>query len=157
MENLNILTKEEVMNQGVNFSELWDECGSDRLLDESEEKNGKPFTGLAYENYRNGNLMYYCYYEDGFSQGDYVEFYEDGNVKSIQNMQRGRTHGVEKIWSKMGVLQSESAYEYGVCVYLKEWDEKGILIQEKLYPTKEDLEMIESQKVWYEEAMKNNR
>ena len=157
MEDLNILTKEEVINQGVHFSELWDEYGSDRLLDRPEEDGGQPFTGIAYESDQDGNLIYYCYYEDGFSQGAYVEFYEDGNVKSIQNMKRGRTHGSEKIWRKDGALQLEAIYEYGICVYVREWDEKGMLIQEKLYPTKEDLEMIERQKAWYEAAIKDNR
>ena len=141
MEN-NILTKEYVLNNGIDFDDddiLEQEYLSDRILDNSEEGQGKPFTGLTYEVYPNGNLIYYCYYKNGFKDGDFIEFYSDGKIKSIQYMKRGTISGVESIWYNNGVLKSETKYEYGVCLTFKEWDEKGNLIDEKLEPTDEDI------------------
>lgn len=138
----NILKKEYVLNNGVDFDDddiLEQEYLSDRILDNSEEGQGKPFTGLTYELYPNGNLIYYCYYKNGFKDGDFIEFYSDGKIKSIQYMKRGTISGVESIWYNNGVLKSETKYEYGVCLTFKEWDEKGNLIDEKLEPTDEDI------------------
>ena len=134
-----ILTKEYVLKN--------------RILDNSKEAGGKPFTGLTYETYPNGNLVYYCYYKNGFSDGDFIEFYNDGKVKSMQYMQRGRTFGIEKNWYNNGILKSESRYEYGVCLTLKEWDEKGNLIKEKLEPTEDDIKLRDSQEKFYKHAV----
>ena len=97
--------------------------------------------------------MYYCYYKNGFSDGDFIEFYNDGKVKSMQYMQRGRTFGIEKNWYNNGILKSESRYEYGVCLTLKEWDEKGNLIKEKLEPTEDDIKLRDSQEKFYKHAV----
>jgi len=39
------------------------------VLDNPEDEGGKPFTGLAYELFTNGNLMYYTNYMKGFIAG----------------------------------------------------------------------------------------
>ena len=59
----------------------------------------------------------------------------------MQYMQRGRTFGIEKNWYNNGILKSEGRYEYGVCLTLKEWDEKGNLIKEKSEPTEDDIKI----------------
>lgn len=82
MEN-NLLTKEFVLQNGIDFENLHGEYCSDLILDKPEDKGGKPFTGLTYELYKNGQLQYYCYYKDGFEDGQYVEFYENDNVKAL--------------------------------------------------------------------------
>lgn len=145
----NILTKEYVMKNGVDYEELCNEYCSDRILDKSEEEGGKPVTGLVYEIYNNGQLSYYCFYKDGFEHGKYVEFYENGNIQSVQYMKYGSIVGKEETWFKNGILKSVGEYEYGVCLNLKEWNEKGILVKEKLEPTEKDLKMISSQKEWH--------
>ncbi len=146
---IKVLTKEYVLNNGVDFEELWNEYCSDRILDKPENEGGKPFTGLAYELYNNNELNYYCFYKDGFEHGDYVEFYENGNIQSAQYMKYGSIVGKEETWFKSGMLKSVAEYEYGVCLNLKEWNEKGVLIKEKLEPTEDDLKIINSQKDWY--------
>ena len=156
MEN-RILTKDYVLKNGIDFDDddiLEQEYLSDRILDNSKEAGGKPFTGLTYETYQNGNLAYYCFYTNGFSDGDFIEFYDDGKIKSMQYMQRGRIYGIEKIWYNNGVLKSEARYEYGVCLTLKEWDEEGNLIKEKTGPTEDDIKIRNSQEEWYKRAIK---
>ena len=66
----------------------------------TEDEGGKPFTGLAYELYENGNLAYYCYYKNGFKEGNYVKFHHNGKVKSIDYMIKGQTRGIRKFGMK---------------------------------------------------------
>ncbi len=49
----NILTKEYVLNNGIDFDDdiLEQEYLSDRILDNLKEGQGKPFTGLTYDLY----------------------------------------------------------------------------------------------------------
>ncbi|MCY6354521.1 toxin-antitoxin system YwqK family antitoxin [Clostridium sp. ZS2-4] len=152
---IKILTKEYVLNNGIDFDDdiLEQEYLSDRILDNSKESGGKPFTGLTYETYPNGNLAYYCYYKNGFSDGDFIEFYDDGKIKSMQYMQRGRTYGFRKIWHNNGVLKSKARYEYGVCLTSKEWNEEGVLVKEKSEPTEDDIKIRNSQEKWYKKAI----
>ena len=118
MEN-DVLTKEYVLNNGVDFENLWGEYCSDRILDKPEYEGGKPFTGLAYELYNNGQLIYYCFYKEEFEHGAYVEFYENGNIESIQYMKYGRIRGKEEVWFENGSLKSITEYELGICLTLK--------------------------------------
>lgn len=154
----NILTKEYVLNNGIDFDDddiLEQEYLSDRILDNSKEGEGKPFTGLTYEVYPNGNLIYYCYYKNGFKDGDFIEFYNDGKIKSIQHMKRGTISGIESIWYHNGVLKSETKYEYGVCLTFKEWDEEGTLIDEKLEPTDDDIKRRNKREELYKNIIEN--
>lgn len=143
------LTKEYVFNNGIDFEELWGEYCSDRILDKPEDEGGKPFTGLVYELYNTGELANYCIYKEGFLHGEYVKFYKNSTVKSVQYMKYGVISGREEIWFDNGQVKSVAEYEYGVCLNMKEWDEKGTLVKEKLELSKYDLEIINNQKKWY--------
>lgn len=99
MENnsIEILNKQYVLEHGTDFDEkLWFTSYNDLVLDNPEDEDGQPFSGLAYELYKNGNLIYYCYYINGFAEGDNVEFYESGKIKSHCCMVRGQIRGIEK-------------------------------------------------------------
>lgn len=148
---IKVLDKEYVLAHGVDFEELSGEYCSDRILDKPEDEGGKPFTGLAYELYNNNELAYYCFYKDGFDHGDFVEFYENGNIESVQYMEYGRISGKEETWFESGKLKSVGEYAYGICLSLKEWSEEGFLIEEKLEPTEDDLKMIAIEKKWYKD------
>lgn len=144
MENeVGILSKQYVCEHGTDFDEkLWFSSYSDEVLDHPEDEGGKPFTGLAYELYDNGNFVYYCYYKNGFSEGNYVEFYHNGNLKSQCYMVRGQIRGTEKIWYDSGERKYEGEFKYGVCLNYTEWDKQGNIIKQKASPTKDDLEFI---------------
>ncbi|MBU3157933.1 hypothetical protein LL037_14755 [Clostridium estertheticum] len=141
-----ILDKEYVLNNGINLKALWGEYCSDRILDKPEEEGGKPFTGLAYELYNNGQLIYYCFYKDGFECGEYVEFHENGNIESKQYMKYGQIRGKEELWFEDGKLKSISEYEFGICLTLKEWDYDGKLVKEKLSPIEEDIKNLKRER-----------
>lgn len=107
-----------------------------------EDEGGKPFTGLAYELYENGNLAYYCYYKNGFKEGNYVKFHHNGKVKSIDYMIKGQTRGIRKIWYESEELKYEGTFKFGVCLKYTEWDKQGNIIRQKVAPTKEELRLI---------------
>lgn len=52
-------------------------------------------------------------------------------------------------------MKSLTLTEYGVCLTLKEWDEKGNLIKEKLEPTEDDIKLRDSQEKFYKHAVEN--
>ena len=144
MENKrDVLSKKYVLENGINFDEeLWFTSSSDEVLDKPEEKNGKPFTGLAYELHDNGTLAYYCYYRDGFKEGNYVKFYQSGKVKTTDYMIKGQTRGIRKKWYECEVLKYEGEFKFGICLHYTEWDKHGDVISKKVAPTKEELTFI---------------
>lgn len=81
----NLLSPEHMKEHGALYDEYIfysedEECGP--LYDKSPALRGKPFTGLLYELDIEGNLRYYQYYKDGFADGEYVTFYDNGAVAS---------------------------------------------------------------------------
>lgn len=144
MENkIDVLSKEYVLEHGIDFDEgLWFTSYSDEVLDNPEEEGGEPFTGLAFELYDNGNIAYYCYYKKGFKEGDYIKFYYNGKVKSIDYMIQGQTRGIRKIWYESEELKYEGEFKYGVCLKYTEWDKQGNIIGQKNNATIKELELI---------------
>ena len=80
-----ILTKEEVLRDGVCFEEELDWGGwyCEQIVYENESGEEVPYTGLAYDLYPDGKLEYYGYIKDGFRHGMNVCFYPNGNIESI--------------------------------------------------------------------------
>lgn len=76
------------------------------LFDKKPELGGKPFTGLLYELYLNGNLRWYQYYKDGFGDGEYVVFYDNGAVASYCIMKGFSFFGKLHKWYIDGRLES---------------------------------------------------
>ena len=81
----NLLSPEHVKEHGTLYDEYIfysedEECGP--LYDKLPALGGKPFTGLLYELDIEGNLRYYQYYKDGFGDGEYITFYDNGAVAS---------------------------------------------------------------------------
>ena len=124
---------------------MWDyglPRNSDEVLDNPEEEGGKPFTGLAYELYDNGNIAYYCYYKNGFKEGYYIKFHHNGQMKSTYYMINGQTRGIRKIWYESEELKYEGDFKFGVCLTNTEWDKQGNIIGQKKTPSKNEFELI---------------
>lgn len=145
----NVLNKEYVTANGIDFNSLSYEYCSDRMLDKDEEDGGQPFSGLAYELTEDGVLIYYGYYKDGFEEGEKVFFYPNGNIESIAYMKRGRSFGEHIEYFEDGKIKSVVNSEYGVVLTKKEWDENATLIYEKKEPTQTDLEIYNANKEWH--------
>lgn len=138
----------DVIYEGVNFENLWYASCSDEILDNAEDEGGLPFSGLTYELYDNGQLIYYCSYKDGFPYGEEIWFYKNGNIKTRKYKKYGRIFGKEETWFEDGKLKSLSEYEFGVCLSYKEWDKDGKLINEKIEPTENEKKLLLHEKEW---------
>ena len=123
-------TTEYIKSVGVDFNCLSYSYDGNFILDNPEDEGGKPFSGVAYELYQNGNLAYYCFYQNGLSHGVYRSFYENGNVKCQQMMQYGMVFGKMECFYENGMMKSSSNNEQGVQLSYKEWDNQGKLIVE---------------------------
>ena len=145
-----LLDKAFILSNGIDYDELQTDYMrfGDREFIISEGKE-KFFSGLTYALFPNGNLEFYAFYKEGFKEGYSVEFYDNNQIKCIQKMKRGRTYGIRQMFYSNGGKKLEAKYEYGVCLTLREWDDKGMLIKEKLQPTKEDLELRNSEEKWH--------
>ncbi|PKQ89417.1 hypothetical protein CXK86_20435 [Paenibacillus sp. BGI2013] len=127
MEEINILSKEEVLLNGLEFTGdvCFDGEYGDQVFDRSIEVGGNPITGLVYEKYSNGNLALYCYCLDGVPDGDYVTYYEDGKIEGFKRMHKGKIAGKSISWFMNGEIRSTSESLYGFKITYKNGMKQG--------------------------------
>ena len=144
MSNINIMTMDEVINQGIEFTDEICYSGQygEQVFDKAMEDGGVPITGLLYEKNRGNSLAYYSFYENGIPHGVTVEFYESGKVREYKNMDKGTISGRCVTWFENGKIKSLAYYKYGFKIFSEEWNEEGNLIKVKKEPTDFEKEMI---------------
>jgi antitoxin component YwqK of YwqJK toxin-antitoxin module len=126
MDNMQILSKSEVLKIGYEFDERIEYAGEyGQQLCKVYGNKEIPISGIVYELYENGNIQYYRRYFEGISNGENVSFYENNNIKSYGIMYKAVLHGKTFVWYSNGRLKSETDYLYGITVSRKEWDDKG--------------------------------
>jgi antitoxin component YwqK of YwqJK toxin-antitoxin module len=91
---------------------------------------GKPFTGIAYENFPNGQRQSEVTFIDGIKNGTTREWYPSGHLETEQHIVHGSKHGECREWFENGQLKIETTYEFGILVRKKVWNETGELVQE---------------------------
>lgn len=145
MQNINILSEEEVLAKGVDFGEdmCWSGISGQYVYTDPVEDGGEPFTGLLYERFKNGHIAYYNYYKNGVDHGEFVRFYESSKIKEYYIKRRGQIFGDYIQWYESGSVKSIEYRKYGLVVSYKKWDENGNLIDEKTEPDDFDKRMIE--------------
>lgn len=139
MSKLDIKSKGICLNRhDIGFSGEYGEQMSFILSDGTT----KPITGLAYEEYENGEIRSYCHYIDGILNGEVVNFFESGLVGMVANMLNGTIVGKKMMWYENGNLKLESEGKYGIELFRREWDADGKLIREKLCPSAFELKLL---------------
>ena len=107
---------EEVKEERFSISDLIQEKslweGSQSEFEEtytvSEEGNIKikesdsPFSGYIKIRARNGTITSMKSYSTGYPDGDFFEWYENGNLKLKSQYKMGERHGYFYIWTKKG-------------------------------------------------------
>ncbi|MBT2572949.1 toxin-antitoxin system YwqK family antitoxin [Bacillus sp. ISL-51] len=137
----------DIKENGVDFEDLWFSSESDEILDNPEDEGGKPFSGLAYELYPNGNIIYFTEYKDGLAHGLTREFFENGNKKNEKNYRYGQLKGINVTWFEDGSKKSEQHYEHSILISEKQWDKEGNVIQEyKIDKNSPHFEILESRR-----------
>ena len=154
----NQLSKEEIISRGYEFD-------GDRICYSGEYGQqvcdvssglDVPITGMLYEFYANGNINYYCMYENGIPNGENISFYEDGSLMEQCMMYKGVQHGKMISWFNNGAKKAESESKYGFNLYYKEWNENGDLIKNISEPTDFGKRMIAKYEM-LENRLKNEK
>jgi antitoxin component YwqK of YwqJK toxin-antitoxin module len=65
---------------------------------------------------------------DGLRWGASREAYPDGSPMVEATHFKGVLHGRAREWHRNGVLAEDGEYEYGLALWVKEWDETGQLV-----------------------------
>lgn len=138
MNEIQILTEDEVFNKGIEFDGdivCFSGIYGQQVYNRPMEEGGEPVNGLVYEKYKNGHIAYYSYYENGISNGEFVEFYESTKIKKFRIMKKGTVCGESIEWFESGSVKSREYCKYGIVVSYEEWDENGNLVDKKTEPS----------------------
>jgi antitoxin component YwqK of YwqJK toxin-antitoxin module len=133
---MKILSKEYVYEYGKDSEEIGYDIvyGTHVIMD-----TDIPYTGIVYSKYNDGDMASYCFYKDGYEDGDQVEFYGNGKVRSWNNFRRDMGKDEAREFYENGILKCMGKYDGDVCLEYKIWDENGNLIDEKKEPTVDDI------------------
>ena len=124
----------------------------------------KPFTGILYGKYPNGEWLTRQEYVDGVGQGSWINYYDNGNFKEVGNYEQNRVEGSIKKYYRNGQLKSEGTYrEWRIRIgEWKYYNEAGKLIETVNHGKKGDYRDVEFyykngsiSKTFYEKLRKN--
>lgn len=136
-----LLSAEYILEHGILVEELVDEYYYDdngvyhyeQMFDKPKDEGGKPFSGLAYE-LRNGILVGYTEYKDGYQNGDNVTYYLSGTLRRYSRYTDTENYIYE--WYENGTLsyikhnhRKDNPQYYRT----KEFDESGKLLKQTIY------------------------
>ncbi len=113
-----VLTEEMILQIGIEFS--GDVCYSGEY---GQQVFDKPM--------EDGHVGYYKNYKNGIPNGESVEFYASGRLRSKCIMNRGTIDGEKIAWYENGKIKSKKNCKYGLVIECYEWDEEGNLINKK--------------------------
>jgi hypothetical protein len=118
-------TNSEKTKEDPNIKKTYREDGS--LLSSYTMKNWK-YDGIAYNYYKNGNVLYEFHYVNGLKEGNVKRYYEDGKLYSETPYLHDTIDGVRKIYYKNSIVSSEIPYKKGnLEPGLKEYYDNGKL------------------------------
>jgi antitoxin component YwqK of YwqJK toxin-antitoxin module len=111
--------------------------------------DGLPFTGVSYTVGGNARLEGEAEYRDGVVWGLARSWHPSGLPASEAHCARGVWDGIRREWNESGRLRLEEAYEKGVCLCRKRWDEQGSLVEDyRLRESDPDFETLKLAREW---------
>ncbi len=105
----------------------------------------KPFTGILFAKYPNGNYSSWQEYVDGLGQGKWINYYENGNYKEIGYFNNNLVEGPIKKYYENGMLEAEGNYK-DWRIKIGKWkyfDKNGNLESTKDYGEKGSIEEVQ--------------
>lgn len=125
----------------------------------------KPFTGVLFAKYPNGNYSSWQEYVDGVGQGKWINYYENGNYKEIGYYNNNLVEGPIKKYYENGILKAEGMYKdwrikIGQWKYFDnngklkstiDYGEKGSIEEVKQYYEKGEISFS-----WYSDILSKN-
>lgn len=83
--------------------------------------NGKPFTGVGLDTFKDGKPKSRWEIKDGMLHGVVREWHDNGQLMVETHYADNKRHGLNRYWSKEGQLFKEQVYEHGNSVSVKEY------------------------------------
>ncbi|WP_378178526.1 toxin-antitoxin system YwqK family antitoxin [Aquimarina sp. SS2-1] len=71
----------------------------------------KPFTGILFAKYPNGNYSSWQEYVKGVGQGKWINYYENGNYKEVGYYNNNLVEGPIKKYYENGIIKAEGNYK----------------------------------------------
>ena len=131
-KNPTFLSWDEVIENGKEWDDDIDyDYNGYRICDVSGEKE-IPFTGLLYELFPDGSLLWYNNYEDGFGAGPNVAFFPSGELREYacyEWYETGQIKHYTVIQKKAGVWESYEWYESGMIKEYACYDKRGFAVK----------------------------
>ena len=134
----NILTPSEIKNRGIlfdderfSFESYWENGFNhyERLFYTDDNNEKAPFSGLCYELYPNGNVHGYSYYNDGYKEGEDVDFYDNGAISKYTNYNKADSTALIINWFRNGTISKiMELSNHGRHKKYIEYDENGKVI-----------------------------
>ncbi len=125
----------------------------------------KPFTGILFSNHPNGQVDSWQQYIDGVGEGEWINYYDNGNYKEVGNYVKNRVEGPINKYYRNGQLKAEGTYkdwririgvwnyydESGKLTRTEDYGDKGNLIDVKAYYNRGDIPYS-----WYVQILRKN-
>jgi antitoxin component YwqK of YwqJK toxin-antitoxin module len=92
-------------------------------------QNGKPYTGLVYEELQ-GRIDLEYEVVNGVKQGVEIEYYPNGRVQSISHYVNNVLNGLLVNYYESGIIEEKAMFEKGVCIHSTAYDEAGQITEE---------------------------
>lgn len=134
----NILTPSEIKNRDIlfdderfSFESYWENGFNhyERLFYTDDNNEKTPFSGLCYELYPNGNVHGYSYYNDGYKEGEDVDFYDNGAISKYTNYNKADSTALIINWFRNGTISKiMELSNHGRHKKYIEYDENGKVI-----------------------------
>lgn len=91
---------------------------------------GKPFTGIRFGLYPDGNVKCEEEFRHGLQWGLSRDWYRSGTLRREVTLFQGGLQGIERAWFEDGRLQEEREGEYGILLRERIWDQDDNLVKE---------------------------
>jgi antitoxin component YwqK of YwqJK toxin-antitoxin module len=86
--------------------------------------DGKPFTGLARDQHKNGKPKGEYPFKEGRLHGVVREWWENGQLSTETHFEMGQRHGLNRYWMKDGQLLKEQVYDHDKSISEKHFEPK---------------------------------
>lgn len=83
---------------------------------------GRPFTGIARDQHKNGGPKGEYPFQEGRLHGVVREWWDNGRLSTETNFDKGKRHGLNRYWTRKGNLMKEQVYDQDHSVSEKHHD-----------------------------------
>lgn len=86
--------------------------------------DGKPFTGTARDQHKNGKPKAEYHFKDGHLHGLVREWWDNGQLSTETHFDVGQRHGSNRYWTRDGQPIKEQVYDHDKVISEKHYDVK---------------------------------